>query len=70
MDTATPRVTPAAGNSDDAAGTDSNLRNDTTTGGDIVAVIGEMVDRLDKVAVNTARPTYTVKAFGGAGEDR
>ena len=70
MDTAMPRVTPAApGNSDDAAGTDSNLRNDTTTGGDIVAAIGEMVDRLDKVAVNTARPTYTVKAFGGAGED-
>ena len=65
-----PRVTPAApGNSDDAAGTDSNLQNDTTTGGDIVAAIGEMVDRLDKVAVNTARPTYTVKAFGGAGED-
>ena len=64
-----PRVTPAApGNSDDAAETDNNLRNDTT-GGDIVAAIGEMVDRLDKVAVNTARPTYTVKAFGGAGED-
>ena len=73
MDIATPQVTPAAGEIDDAAGTDSNLRNDTTTahttGGDMVAAIGEMVDRLDKVAVNTARPTYTVKALVGAGED-
>ena len=49
--------------SDGTAGTDSNLRNDTVsttahkTGGDIVAAIGEMVDRLDKVSVNTARPT-------------
>ena len=34
-----------------------------------MAAIGEMVDRLDKVSVNTARPTYTVKAFVGDGED-
>ena len=70
MDIATPRVTPAAGESDDAAGT-SNLRTDTThtTGGDIVAAIGEMVDKHDKVSMNTTRPTYTVKAFVGAGED-
>ena len=55
-------MTPTA--SDNAAGT-GNLRNNTTTehttAGDIVAAIGEMVDKLDKVSVNTARPTYTVK---------
>ena len=42
-------MTPTATGSDDAAGT-GNLRNDTTTehttGGDIVAAIGEMVDKL------------------------
>ena len=65
-------MTPTATGSDDAAGTRS-LRNDTTTehttGGAIVAAIGEIVDKLDKVSVNTARPTYTVKSFVGDGED-
>ena len=76
METTTPRVTLTGSDdvagSDDAEATGSNMRTDTTSahmGGDIVAAIGEMVDKLDKVSVNTARPTYTVKAFVGAGED-
>ena len=76
METTTPRVTLTGSDdvagSDDAEATGSNMRTDTTSahmGGDIVAAIGEMVDKLDKVSVNTARPAYTVKAFVGAGED-
>ena len=76
METTTPRVTLTGSDdvagSDDAEATGSNMRTDTMSahmGGDIVAAIGEMVDKLDKVSVNTARPTYTVKAFVGAGED-
>ena len=62
METTTPRVTLTG--SDDAEATGSNMRTDTTSahmGGDIVAAIGEMVDKLDKVSVNTARPAYNVK---------